>query len=226
MKLSEFLFKIKYMVPNMSSIGMTDDQLATLITQGCDNVNMLAKIYFGYTDINVIANQASYSVSTVAPTYLGADKRGIYFKDSNNQWQKIYPKTISWLAQRFRDYLNAASSALPEYYAIDNDDLLFYPPPASTASAAARIYHLKKAGALTNNDHYPFTGTAVELTSLLPADDAIIAYVRWKLAPAFGQVSDLDLREREYLNEVRKARAQIRRRPDAVKDIFNHPDFN
>jgi hypothetical protein len=84
-----------------------------------------------------------------------------------------------------------------------------------------RLYHLKKANPMTASDHYPFSGTTTEITAFTVLDDAIIAYCRWKLAPAYGSVTDVDLREREFVNECRKGAAQVKRSPDLSMDESN-----
>ena len=225
MKLSEFQTRIKMMVPNFNDSGLTDTQLTDLINDACNKVNLIAKVYKGYTDFNVVADQIVYTLSTSVPNFMGSEERGLYFLDTSSQWQKLYPKSISWIAQRFRDYLNASSIGLPQYYWLVDNELGFYPPASTSTTAGARLYHLQKATPMSNQDHYPFNGTTTELAYLIPLDDAIIAYCRWKLSPAFGKITDLDLREREYLAEVRKGMRQIKRRPDAIKDIYNYPAY-
>lgn len=218
MKLSELIQRIKLQVPNMNLSGVSDTYLTTILNQACDYVNLLTKVYKGYTDFNIEADKRVYSLSTVCPTYLGTDKRGLFFKDSSDKWTDIYPKTEAWISEVYPDYLNSSSVAIPQWYYIDGDDLGFYPPPSTSKTNGARLYHLKKATPMTNNDHYPWSGSTTEITAFLALDDALIAYVRWKLSPAMGQVSDVDLRHREFVQECSKAARQIKRRLDLVND--------
>ena len=218
MKLSEFIARIKLQVPNMSETGVTDEYITVLLNTAANAVNLLAKAYSGYTDFNIEAEKRTYDLSLVCPTFLGRDKRGLFFKNASDQWEDIIPKTEAWLSETHPDYLNASSVVIPDYYFIGGDTLGFYPPPSTTKASGARLYHLKKANPMTNADHYPFSGTTTEITALSPLDDAIIAFCRWKLSPAFGAVSDTDLRYREYLLECQKGSAQVRRSPDLMND--------
>lgn len=218
MTLGDFIQRIKLQVPNLGQTGVTDAYLRTLINSAVDQVNLLAKVYSGYTDFNIEAEKRIYDLSDVVPLYLGKDKRGLFFKNSEDKWEDLIPKTEAWLAERYPDYLNATSVDLPEYYYITGDELGFYPPPSTSKTLGARLYHLKKATAMTNDAHYPFKGTTTEVTAFRPLNDAIIAYCRWKLSPAFGAVTDADLREREFLAECRKGAMQVRRSPDIMND--------
>jgi len=221
MKQSELLFRLKLQVPNVKESGMVDSEVVSLLNQGVDQVNLLAKVYKGYTDINIVANQQAYQLSSVAPTFLGTDDKPVYFLDSDSNWQKVYPKTKEWINKVYPNWLNAAAVAIPQWYWIEGDELGFYPKPSTSQASGARLFHLKKSTGMSNNDHYPFTGSGTEITAFIPLDDAIVAYAKWKLSPAVGAVTDSDLREREFLAECRKGAMQVRRRRDINIDWTN-----
>lgn len=219
MKLSELLERCKLEIPNMNQNGMKDSQITRLLNQACDQVNLLTKVYAGYTDFAVTAEKQIYNLSESVPLYLGRDKRGLYFKDANNKWHPVTPKTEAWFRRVHSDYLNGTSAAIPQYCWIDGDELGFYQNPSVTSTA--RLYHLKKSTDMSSNDHYPFTGTTSQITAFIPLDDALIAYARWKISPSFGPVTDQDLRQRDFVNECRKGAKQIKRKPDLTHDYGN-----
>lgn len=219
MKLSDFLQRIKLGTPNLNQTGIDDDYLTELFNQAVDQVNLLTKVYKTFTDFNIVADKRIYDLSVVAPLYLGTDKRGFFFKDGNDKWNgQVIPKTEAWLSERYPDYLNASSTVLPRWVWIDGNELGLYPPPSTEKTKGARLYHLRKSNPMTTDDHYPFTGSGVQITAFIALDDAIIAYVKWKLAPSFGNVSDVDLRRREYMDECRKGAKQVKRRRDLTND--------
>lgn len=218
MTLGQFIERIKLQVPNLGSTGVTEEYLTILLNSAVDAVNALCKVYDGYTDFDIEAGKSTYDLSSIVPTYLGRDKRGLFLKDSSDKWQDVIPKTEPWISETHPDYLNASSVLIPDYYYIKGNTLGFYPPPSTSKILGARLYHLKKSNPMSDDSHYPFSGTTTEITAFLPADDAIICYVRWKLNPAFGSVSDTDLRYREYINECKIASTQIRRSPDIIHD--------
>jgi hypothetical protein len=218
MTLSDLLQRIKLQVPNINEIGVSDPYLTTLLNQACDQVNLLTKVYKTDTVFNIEADKMVYNLSSIVPTYLGSDKRGLFLLDANSEWQDVIPKTEAWLSETYPDYLNSSSVATPQYYWIDGDDLGIYPPASSDTTNGGKLFHLKKSTSMTEGTHYPFTGSATQITAFIPLDDALIAYVRWKLSPAFGQVTDIDLREREFISECRKGAMQIKRRKDLMND--------
>lgn len=218
MKRSRFLFRINSEVPNLKESGITEDDLTALLNEGVDKTNIETGVYQTVTTFASVAEQQIYQLSVVAPTFLGPVKKRLRFLDSNGDWQWVYPKTLEWIEKNYRDYLNADSSPLPQWYWIEGDDLGIHPKADASTSNAIRLPHLKKATGMSGNDTYPWTGTSVELTALLPLDDAIIAYVKWKLSPSIGAVTDLDLREAEFLKQCRLGAKKIKRRPDITSE--------
>lgn len=218
MKQSQFLKRLKLQIPNIKETGYSDSDLIELINQGIDQTNLLAKVYQSYTDFNIVADQQIYNISEIAPTFLGPVKKRAYLLDDNSEWQPILPKTKDWIENKYRQWLNAESVSLPNWYWIEGDELGFYPPPNTSFSSGGRIFHLKKSTPMSSNDHYPWTGSTTQITAFIPLDDAILAYARWKLSPAFGTVTDVDLREKEFIKECAKGAKQIKRRPDITTD--------
>jgi len=218
MKLSEFIKRVKLAVPNTNQTGISNEYIATLLNAGCDKANLLTKVYKGYTDFNIVAEQRLYDFATYVPTYLGTAKKGLFFKDTNDKWQDIIPKTEAWISEIYPDYLNSTSTGIPQWFFIEPTELGFEPPPSTTKASGARLYHLKKANEMSGDDDYPFSGSSVEINALLPLDDCIIAYVVWKLSPSFGVVSDIDTRYREFVTECKTAAKQIKRRRDLTTD--------
>lgn len=218
MKQSRFIARIKAQIPNIKETGMTDSQIMEYVNEGVDQSNLYMKVYEDYTDFNIEADKQIYSLSVIAPNYLGMVEKPIQFKDENDLYQPILPKTLNWISKIYRNYLNVESSSLPQWYWIEGDNLGFYSPPNTAKTNGARLYHLKKSNPMSNDDHYPFTGTTTQITAFIPADDAIIAYVRWKLSPAIGAVTDADLRWEEFLKECSRAAKQIKRRPDLTSN--------
>jgi len=221
MKLSQLRKRVRLQVPNTDLTGVEDTDLTELLNQACDSANLIIKCYKTYTDFDIEADKRIYALSSIAPNFLGTDKRGLFFLNDNDKYDQILPKTEEWIAKEYPNYLNSSSIAIPLYYWTEGDDLGFYPPASTAYTKGARIFHLKKSGEMSGDDDYPFSGNTTQITAFIAADDALVAYVRWKLAPAFGENHDQDLRLREFIGECKKASSQIKRR----KDITNSVDY-
>lgn len=222
MKLSEFIRRLKLTKPSLGQPGAVNDEYLTdLINEGCDQANLLVKAYKGFTDFNVSANVKLYALSSVVPLYLGRDKRGLFFKDDAGEWQKVTVRTEAWLAEYNQNYLNSQSVDIPQWYCIDGDELILEPAPEADQASGARLYHLKTATKMTQSGHYPYSGSATEIKALKPMDEAIIAYVDWKLSPTYGKVTDVDLGERAFISACRRASRSIKRAPDLSQSSDN-----
>lgn len=220
MKLSEFRARLKLALPNLGQAGLTPADLTSLINQACNQANLIIKAYVGYTDFNVVANQREYDLSVVAPRFIGRDKRGLFFKVSG-EWQKIDPRTESYLSEFNEDYLNSTSTTVPDNYYISGQKLGFDPPANADQVNGIRLYHLMRSVDMVNDDHYPFSGSTSEIPALLPMDNAIIAWCKWQIAPAYGSATDVDLKEREFLAACMRAERQIKSMPDVTIDCYN-----
>lgn len=215
---SRLVARVKLQVPNIKETAADDNEILAMLSEACDEVNLRTKVYQGYTDFNIVAEQQIYPLSTNVPLYLGMAKERIQFKNSSDQWKFVNPKTLSWIEKKYPEYLNATSAAIPQWYWVEGDDVGFHQKPSTTKALGARLYHLKKANPMTNTDKYPWTGTTTEITALRPMDDAIVAYFKWKYSPAIGAVTDADLREKEFLMECQRSAKQVKRRPDLTGD--------
>jgi len=220
MKLSEFRTRIKLALPNIGQLGITASDLTNLINQAVNNVNLIVGVYVGSTDFDVVANQKEYDLSVVAPLFLGRDKRGVFFK-SSGQWQKIEPRSAANIAEFNPNFLNSTSVPIPQNYYINGHIFGLEPAADTSQTKGIRLYHLMRATDMVNDDHYPFTGSTTQISALLPLDDAIIAWCKWRIAPAYGTVTDVDLKEREFLAACYRAERQIKKSPDITISEYN-----
>jgi hypothetical protein len=218
MTLAELIQRVKLQVPNTNEAGITNANITLFLNQAVDQVNLFTQVYKTSSTFDIQAEKDTYEISEVIPTYLGISKEGLFFLNSDSQWKDIIPKTLPWLSETYPDFLNSSSVPIPQWYYVDGDILGFHPKPSTTQTNGAKLYHLKKSNPMTADNHYPFTGTETQITAFTPLDDAIIAYVKWKLSPAFGQVTDADLRREEFIDECRRGAKQIKRRKDLMHD--------
>lgn len=220
MKLSRMIERLLSEVPNIGATGSgaTSEQLTALLNEGAEDVNRRTKLLSGHTDFNVSANVGIYAVSQVIPTFNGLNKMGAYFKDDNGKWQKIYPKTKAWIMSVYPDWINAASTHMPRWYWQEKNEFGLFQPPDASQSQGCRVYHFKTINLMVTNDDYPFTGSSGHVAMYDELDDAVLAYAKWKLAPAFGKMTDIDVRRREYRDELRKGAKKLNMRPDLTID--------
>jgi len=225
MKLSDLKQRCKLKLVNLGQTGITDDYLTELLNQACDRCNGIGKFYTKTSYFDSLEDVAEYAISENIPDFLGIENVSIYFKLSSGEWKEVYGKTKQYIQRIFPDFINAASVTQPQYYYIDGDRLNFYPPPDTARTDAFRVEHLRTANLMSSDDHFPFSGSTVEITAFRPMDEALIAFVGWKAKPQYGTVADTDMGEDGFLKAVRKAKRQIKRRPDATGSPYNGMRF-
>lgn len=218
MKLSELLVRVNLAVPNIKTTGISDDEITTLLNQACDEVNLLGKFYQGYTDFDIVSGTFIYNLSTVCPNYLGMSKKPLLIKDGDRNWTQIIPKTAFWIESFIPNWRDASSADIAQYYWIEGDELGIYPPIDEARTDSGRLYHLKKATAMSNNDHYPWSGATTEISAFKPLDHALIAFCMWKLGATLNEKTQERYSWEEFLKEVQRGMRQVLRRPDLTSD--------
>lgn len=225
MNLADLKQRCKLKLPNLGQTGVTEEYLTELLNQAVDRCNEVAKIYTKKSYFNIVANQATYLLSENVAEYLGLISTPLYFLTSSGAWKKVYPKTKAFIERTFEDFLNAESVDLPQYYYVNGDELVLYPPPNTSRDDGAMLEHLRTGSPMSNDNHFPFTGSETEITAFRPMDEGLVAFVKWQVEPSYGKVSDTDLGEQRFNSEVRKAKRKIKRRPDASGSPYNRMRF-
>jgi hypothetical protein len=215
MTLTELRTLFRIQVPMAKASGIDDAALDVLLNQAPDEINLIAQIYKGYSDFQVSINDLSNSLPAKVPTYMGMAKGGIFYQDSASNWVQIYPQTKAWFDTNIPNYQNS-SAGIPQYYYVE-DDVIVWDRPWS-AVYTVRIYHLKKATAMSSGSVYPWSGSATQNLTMRPMDNAIVAYAKWRVQPALGKDEQGNYRGgstyNEFIAEVRMGSSKIRRRPD------------
>ena len=205
------------MLPSLTIESCEDSVIAQELNHGCDEINLLAQAFHGYTEFSSVAEKQIYSISENAPRYLGMKKNGVWWYTTAGASWYLFPKSLKWLDLNIRNWRDSASGTNPTWYWIEDDDLGLFPKPSGANTV--RIYHLMKAVPMDNNDNYPWENKTTENLAMRPFDNALVAYARWALSPAAAQPSKEDLLYARFMAEVNKARTQANRRPDFTSDF-------
>lgn len=217
MTAGQFIQRVRRMLPSLTVESCPDQVILDELNHGCDEVNMMAQSYHGYTEFSSVPNQQIYSISANVPNYLGIKKNGVWWYTTANKSWYLYPKSLKWLDLNIRNWRDSAAGVNPTWYWIEDDDLGLFPKPSGTNTI--RLYHLVKATPMDNLNNYPWKNSTIEDLALRPFDNALVAYARWALSPAAAQPSKEDPLYARFLAEVNKARSQANRRPDFTSDF-------
>ena len=217
------------MIPGLKTDVLPDT--ATSTVTGIDIVlNQGVKDIAAYTGclptnkkFNVVASKGTatspYIISTVIANYLTMKGGGLWRNQgtvASPQWKKLNPCTIEWLDAN-RSNWHEIADGTPEDYAIDGDNLYVVPAASSALSEGLWLFYGKMPDPMSNNAHYPFSGSATELTHLTPFDMAIIYYARSILSPMLNKETGENLSIAEYTKEREEKWGEIKSRPDIAQ---------
>jgi len=184
MTLTTFRLLIRALVPGAKTSVVKTDVLDLLINEGVRDVNVRVSAYLGNKTFNVTAEVQEYLMSAHIDDFVGFSEGGLYWNDGTAatvDWKRLTAMSRETLNTQYPQWLNNSSDS-PLRYFRDNDSLMIDPKPNTTLASGFWAFYVKKPNDMTAGTHYPFTGTATEITALSVLDEAIIDYVRYKLA--------------------------------------------
>jgi hypothetical protein len=144
------------------------------------------------------------------------DKSGLWWNNGTT-FKPVNPRTLKWLDINVPNWRNRSSGS-PLNYSIDADILTVSPPPETALTDGFWLYYGKKPTPMTENDHYPFSGSTTEFTHLSIFDFAIILFVKMRLEPMLNKNADANLSRQEYLQEREEKKNLFYRRKDISSD--------
>jgi hypothetical protein len=157
---------------------------------------------------SVIADQARYTLSTVISNYVCMGEAGVWWGGAGS-WKELKPKTLAWLKENRKEFLNEDSGE-PEYFVEDGNELLVVPAPETSLTDGFWIDFYQKAYNMTDDTHFPFYGLS-EISKLACLDEAIIAHFRWKGLGIVGKSDDYNLSRNEYEGEIQRVQGLLLR---------------
>lgn len=165
---------------------------------------------------NIVASQSGYNLSTVIGDYLVVDKSGLWHYNGS-QWRQLYPRTLKYLDEYSPTWRDLAAGT-PQYYFIEGDILTLSPKPSTAGTNYLWLYYAKKPTAMTQDTHFPFSGSTSEFTHLSIFDMAITKYVKWILDPVLNKDQEANLSYQEYVRERQEKFLMFSRRKDIAHD--------
>lgn len=208
-------------LPQATSATVSPTVINTELNNGMNKVAEVTECYRGTSYCSTIANQGQYSLSAIVPGYLSIWKPGMWFIDSNGEFQKVWPKTKRWLDNFLVNWRNGAPVEVPTWYVIDGDSLIFQPAPSGVNQFT--IDSALYGSPMTQDTNYPWNNSTSEITSLRSMDDAIIAYAIWKLAPAVFDNEGRNYYELQFEKQCQIGMKIVRRRWDMTSDYDYYP---
>jgi len=212
MTLSQLRTLTRGMTPGAKLSVINNTTLDLILNEGVKDVALYSICLKANKKFDVVADKYEYNLSTVIGDYLTVDKPGLWWYNST-KWMPVYPKTLKWL-DTFKPGWRDLSSGSPREYSIDADILTVSPPPTDAGTEYFWLYYGKKPAVMTQNTHYPFSGSTTEFTHLSIFDFAIILFAKWKLEPMLNKKADATDSMQKYMIEREEKTNLFYRRKD------------
>lgn len=200
MTLSELRSLLRLYVPHALTSVITDIQLNLILNEGVNDIASRTLCLPADTKFNAVADQQDYDLSSVVSRFLVIDKEGLFWTNGT-RYKQLLPKTMKWLDENRPNWRDEGSGE-PLYYLKRGSTLKVIPEPDTSTSDGFWLYFGQGAVTMTNDTHYPFSGSTTEITRLSIFDEAIILYGQWKILRAMGKKDEALSGRQEYLAEV------------------------
>ena len=220
MNLSTFKQVIRAEVPGAKIAVVGEDFLTTLINMGVDDVNAIAAAYRGDEKFDAEAEKQTYLFSAIITDYVCMAPGGLWWNQGtalSPNWKQLDGLTRNSMSSLWPQWLNASSNS-PLNYFTENNNLIINPKPSADLTDGFWAFYVKKAVAMSSGGHYPFSGSTTEITSLSVLDEAIVDYVRWKLARPLGQAQQGVITEQDYRKNLFEKIILLNRRLDVTSN--------
>ncbi len=185
MNLSEFKAMLRIFLPGAKSNIITDPVSTIIINSAARDIAAYTCCLKTNKKFTITENQAEYNLSTVLDRYLTPDKPGLWW-NNGTKWVKLNPRTLAWLDE-FRPNWRDLAAGTPQDYSIDGDILTIVPKSNTTLADGLWFYYGQAPTNMSEETHYPFSGSDTEYTHLSVFDDAILAYCDWKINPILSK---------------------------------------
>lgn len=201
MLLSDLRTMSRLYVPAAKASVITSTVLDLLINAGIVDVAAITAVLKTSKAFNVTAETGTYNISSFVTDFLTPDYPGLLWYDGSN-WKRLVPETLESLDSKF-PYWRDDSSGDPLRYSIDGDVITVHPKPDTTLTSGFKLYYAKTPTTLSTATHYAFSTSTSPIPHLEILSEAVLKYVRWKLAPIIGSAEvDVIAAENDYKKEL------------------------
>jgi len=218
MILSNFRTLIRAYVPSAKIAVISNTLLDLLINKAVEEVNVMGAIWKSDTTFNVVADLRDYEIPSVITDFVCFDETGLWWNDGTSDspdWKRLTAMTRQSLDTQYPRWRDEDSDS-PLRYILEGTTITVLPIPDTALDNGFWAFYIKKPVTMTAGTHYPFSGTTTEYTQFTVLDDAIIDYVRWKLARPLGQEQKGVLSEQDFVKNLAARITLFKRRLDVT----------
>jgi hypothetical protein len=182
-------------------------------------INMGANDIAAYTGcvgndkkFNAVAEIGEYDLITELGDFLTPDSEGLWW-NNGDKWIQLNPRTLKWLDENRPNWRDLPSGT-PQDYSIDGTTLTVVPKPDTALTDGFWLYYGAKPPQMTEEGHYPFSGSSTEYPDLSIFDLAICYFARMMISPIINDKTNENISLQEYNKERNEKNSLLGLRPD------------
>ena len=225
MTLAELKQVIRAMVPSANKAKVSDTFLDTLVNKAVTRVNSDGKVLRTEKYFDVNEGQRTYDLATLLTDYVLIGEGGLWLNkgtEASPNYQQLDAVDRNYLNRWFPGWVNLGNGN-PNRYIVETNKIHLDQKASTTLTNGLWLPdYVKKPTPMTDDSHYPFSGSETEYAFLEPLDDVIIAYVRWILKHSVGTDEKGIMTQQEYEIQLRVQMKMVKRRPDYKSNTTNY----
>ena len=207
------------------STVFSDALLTRYLNEGALDMAHRFDAFIKTDTFNTVASTGEYVLSGASPK-IDADFLDFYWPSGGliyNQTSTVTTplqdlfKSEAWLDLNIPDWQNATASDTIIYCALGFDSsgnlVLKVYPKSSTATPLVKIFYKARGTNMTDNTHYPWTGSTTNLVHTEPFQKALADYCLYKLYNKKAYMSDM---AKSYLASYLAIGEELKKAQEAV----------
>ena len=232
------------LAPEVDTTALSTADCNTLLDKGTIDLGLKGRAIPRNEKVNTVASQQEYVLSGASSVlsqndFLAVDmiEGGVLFYDGS-RWVgsangEFMPVTREWLDLNYTGWRTNSAVSVPQYWyvgaGVDNSNNLslgLVDKPSSSTTDAIWIHYLSRGKLMTDDTHYPWTGTTTQLIHLEPYEVLLVYYVLEWYNRLIGK-NDADADKYKLLYES-GAQMMAKRLPlmdHLIKDGFTAPPY-
>jgi len=210
----------RLIIPEISSTDVISDaNLLIILNRGC---NEFIKETDGIPTsalFDLVTNLEEYSLTTYVSDYSKMRKEGIWIYNSqNSKWQELDAWTLVDIANKFPTWLSM-SAGLPLRYTQEGNIITLNPKASSTYAGTdyLKIFYYARSVDMSNNSHYPFSGTTTQYTHLAEYEEVPIEYVRYRVKQMLGMNAAAEEAKQVFYLKCADIKRDLKYRADLIR---------
>ncbi len=115
------------------------------------------------------------------------------------------------------------SGANPFRYSLDGDVITIHPKPDTTLDDGFKIYYWALSTDMSDDTHYPFTGSTTRDPFLADFEEDLLEYYKFRAKQVMGYAGQAEEAKQAFIDRAAFAKKQLKDRPDIATEAHMRP---